>query len=214
MRAGLLALLLLLALLAAPSAQITQQTVITPGQGITVTNGGVGAFTLAASTPLDRSTTEQDVNTTAVETSVYSFSVPGATLSTNHSLRFTLTGSFLDNAGGSNTLVIRFKYGATTLATFNLAAGAANANRMWISSVAVLNANGATGSQRSAANLYFAQGPTTDGLASSTTSYNANHGAVAIDSTAAQTFTATVQLGISNANLSFRRYAAILEVLP
>lgn len=163
-------------------------------------------------TTLDRSTTEQDVNTTVVETSVYAFAVPGGTLGTARALRFTFTGSWLDNAGGANTLIIKIKYGGTTIATFNLAAGAANANRMWLAAGLVLSANGAAGSQRSSATCDLGN-PTSDGAPSGNTRYIANHGAVAVDSSVAQTFTATVTLGIANAALSVRRYAAILEVI-
>ena len=66
---------------------------------------------------LDRSTTEQDVVSSAAETSVYSYSVPVGTIGTNKILRLTVTGSYLNNSGSPDTFTPRVKFGGTTIAT-------------------------------------------------------------------------------------------------
>lgn len=61
--------------------------------------------------------TADTVATAATETTIFTFSVAGGTLSTNNMLRLTLVGQIQGGAAADYTATIRLKYGATTMAT-------------------------------------------------------------------------------------------------
>ena len=114
------------------------------GDGSQLTNlpGGSG------NSLLNKVTTNTAIaSNVTTETNLYSFSVPGGTLSTNNTLRLTLRGTFLSNESGNN-MTLRIKYGATTLSSafaikngwFGAAAAA------WVL-VVELSGDGATNSQ-------------------------------------------------------------------
>ena len=60
---------------------------------------------------------------TTTETTLYTYSVSGGTLSTSNTLRLTLRGKFTNQDSGS-TMTLRIKYGATTLASLAIFDGA------------------------------------------------------------------------------------------
>ena len=62
---------------------------------------------------LNHTTTPVTVGDTVTETSIYSFSVPGGSLSTNRRIGVKLFGKW--SGDGSHVLTIRAKYGATTI---------------------------------------------------------------------------------------------------
>ena len=62
---------------------------------------------------LNHTTTPVTVGDTVTETSIYSFSVPGGSLSTNRRIGVKLFGKW--SGDGSHALTIRAKYGATTI---------------------------------------------------------------------------------------------------
>ncbi len=64
---------------------------------------------------IDREVAVQTVSGTSAETAVYTFSVPGGTLSTNKTLHLSLIGDFTNNIGSAITFTVRVKYGATTV---------------------------------------------------------------------------------------------------
>jgi len=73
-------------------------------------------------------TTSVTFSATTVETTLFTVSIPGGTLSTNNGLRFTILVSDFDYTNNPTTITIRMKYGATTIATTatTTTAGASN----------------------------------------------------------------------------------------
>jgi hypothetical protein len=186
---------------------------LTAGGGFGVTNGS-GVITLTPNSRiLDKVTTEQDVTATATETSVYSFSVPGGTLSTSNAIRLTLTGYAAVNAG-ADTLNIRVKFGGTTIAAGNMsmAASALGGTKL----EAIISANNATNSQRSDVFLSQASvGATTDGTYDTSPGIRltAANSSLAIDSTANQTLQVTVQWGSNSATNHYKRWLVMTELI-
>lgn len=186
---------------------------LSAGTGFTVTNAA-GSITLTNnSVVLDKSTTEQEVVNTSVETSVYSFAVPGNTLGTSKTIRHTLTASYLNNSGGADNFTPRVKFGGTTIASSAPSQGS-GASRRTMKFIIEINANGATNSQR-AVSIWFqgasaAENAFDTALSATSAAYN---GSLALDSTGALTFTVTVQHGTAATTISFKRYAAITELL-
>lgn len=189
---------------------------LTGGTGLTVTNGS-GTITLSPSvTLLDKSTTEQIITNTTTPTSVYSFSVPGGTLSTNKTLRFTLTGYYNNTSGGNSTLAVTGVYGATTFAGPASFTNFGNATVGPVTLVILLNANGATNSQRAVTTVQMVPSTTTVAAAVFTAtmqSAQAFHDALAEDSTAAKTFTITITHGTANAAITFKAWVRLLEII-
>lgn len=64
---------------------------------------------------LDADNTTVTVVSTTTETTLYSFSVPGGSVSGDRSVRCVVTGTYLNNDGAARNLTISVKYGATTL---------------------------------------------------------------------------------------------------
>lgn len=170
--------------------------------------------TLAAVTVLDRDVTSQEVVNTAVETTVYTFSVPANTLSTNRTLRLHMSGSQLNNSGVTRTLTIRIKYGATTLYDSSGMSLSTNGFRRAIEATLNLTAANATGAQRSDCILNISG---TDAVAGAgklvVGDFQANHITVAEDSTTALTLEITAQHQVADANISFIIENAMLELL-
>jgi hypothetical protein len=162
---------------------------------------------------LDKSTTEQDVANTAVETSVYSYSVAGGTLSTLNILRLVMTG-YIDLSASSATLTLRVKYGTVTISSGALCTTASTKGGVTVE--AIVSANGATNAQRSVVNIQsVADNATqTDGTSSSSnTKWSTAYSTLTEDSTAAKTIQITAQWGSAVATAHFKRWAAWTEVL-
>lgn len=75
---------------------------------------------------LDRVTVNTTVSNTAAETLLYTFSIPGGTLGTNRCLNLQMQLAITDNAAAAQSLSLRLKYGATTLATLDYVTGIDN----------------------------------------------------------------------------------------
>jgi hypothetical protein len=165
---------------------------------------------------LTRANTLQTVVNTTTETSVFSFSVPGNTLGTTRMMRLTLLGDILNNSGATVTFTPRIKFGATTLYADAISLSTSG-NRRGFCATIYLSAQNATNVQTLGGHLTLSgNGTTTTGIGdfgASSTGDTAISGSAAIDSTAAQTFTVTIQFGTANANTDFRRQYAILELL-
>lgn len=196
---------------------------LTQGEGVQVTNAA-GAITLANGV-LDHKTATTTINNSASETTLYSFSVPGGTLSTNRVIHFSATGSVLQNSGSPQTYTIRAKYGATTFA------GIAVLNIPSANATGPLNldcevmATGATNSQAAKCRLEVAynsgnfNGSGTAGADMSATNITqvivlvpSVHVSMAIDSTTAQTLVVTGQMSAANASMTITMNSAYTEV--
>ncbi len=154
---------------------------------------------------LNKVTANTTIVNTAVETTLYSFSVAGGTFSTNNVLRLTVQITDLDVQDGGSC-VLRFKYGATTVASMtvdnNSTSNIANVKAFLTFTLA---ADGATNSQVGSA-LFHAS-------LTSITSPLTGQGTSAVDSTAAQTLVVTADWNSAAPNSGITLGQAILEKL-
>jgi hypothetical protein len=159
-------------------------------------------------TTLDKDVAVATVTNTTTETTVYSFSVPGGTLGTNDAIRMTLVGSWVNNTGGGDTVVIRVKYGATTIFsyTYNPTNGSYGVNLETF-----LSALNATGAQVANSRFTAVQGLT--GAGAVPTDILGTHATIAEDSTAAKNLVVTAQLGTATTNLIFSAYVVHTELI-
>lgn len=154
---------------------------------------------------LDRDSTTVSVNTTTVETTVYSFSVPADTLGTDKFIILKMAGTFQNNSGGSRLTTIRFKYGSTTFtAPARTTAGPASAEGFEGSFY--ITADGATNVQRGWMNL---------SIENDTTGHVGwiGGGTAAEDSTGALTLEVTVQHNFSSGSLDFVHEYTIAQLI-
>jgi hypothetical protein len=152
---------------------------------------------------LNKVTANTTVVNTAIETTLYSFSVPGGTLSTNNLLRLTLQITDLDVSDSSQCL-LRFKYGGTTLAAVSIYRDMASLVNGKSLITFVIAGDGATNAQLGTA---FFHG------ASSTFDNQVAQGTSAVDSTAAQTLTVTADWDRASNQNGITLGHAILEKL-
>jgi len=96
----------------------------------------------------DRQVTLQTVVNTVTETAVYTKAVAGGTLGTDKILEFSMIGDQLNNSGGTTTMLVKVKYGATTIFSASLTAVNSGANRGPLNLRGKICAAGATNSQR------------------------------------------------------------------
>ncbi len=197
-----------------------------PIASFTITTGGViGALTdqrefcegtdSRAITILDRDLSQVDIVSDSVEQSIYSFSIPARALGATGGFRLTIGGDMLKNVAG--TLRLRIKLGGTTVLDAGAHTFNSNAARYkWVIDIFCMNSSVAAQkwgakvvTTAGAQNLQFIE-PANDlnavvaaGTASS-----------AEDTTGALTLDVTVQWSAISASLSFRKEAALLELLP
>lgn len=179
----------------------------------------IDAAVAAITTVVDKDVTVQDVVNTTTETTVYSFTVPGGTLSTNRALRLTLIGDYLNNTGSSQDFQFKLKYGGTLYGYMLLNAGNQVPTdggdfRHSLQCEWILSAANATNAQASVATIALgAIGTATGGGGVPFRSYESGRTNGTIDSTADQALIVTFQHGAANANLSARAHAVWLEKL-
>ena len=180
------------------------------GDGITLTVLSPGAdedVQISAAGVLDdlaTDTTETHIVSSVTETSVFSYTVPGATLSTNKLLELRIALRWLNSVDGSIP-TIRVKYGATTILTLTQAALAASATPRYGILDVFLWGDGATNAQEGLGSLVMSR--TT--MVPETTARG--EGTAAEDSTADKTLNVTIQLGSSNANHTATVKAVLLR---
>ena len=101
-------------------------TVNTPGTSVNAANlnhleqGVADAFTAISATPLilDYYNTPVTLGNSSAETTLRQYSLAGGLLwagSANHVIKGTLLGIIMNNTGGTPTMQVKLKYGATTL---------------------------------------------------------------------------------------------------
>lgn len=190
---------------------------------LAVADGGTGASTAAGARTnigagvvdvLNRDVSIVDLVSSTTESTLYTFSVPGGTLSTDRALRLTLIGDYLKN--DVNSLTIRIKYGATTVLSSVLSDGeiTSDASRRAIMVDFVLSAANATNAQVGSIRVSVGAANTIAGSAAAValTEVGAST-AVAEDSTGALNLVVTGQHSASTANASFRVHVVQLEYL-
>ncbi len=175
---------------------------------------GVGAQTVAV---LGRTATLLDVVNTAAETSIASVVVPANALRTDRMVRLTLVGDYLNNSGVARTLIVRVKFGATTLYNDVSAALGFGALRRPIAinlCLANQNANNVQvlGGQIDIGTIGGATSGLGD-LAVTAPQLTVLSGSAAEDSTIPKTFDITVQHQVAAATISIRRLYALFELV-
>jgi len=183
----------------------------TSGQFLQTQGAAANPQWAAIPTVLDKVTTNVVVTNTVTEINIYSKSIDANSLSTNNALRLTIFGTHLENGVGSDTVTIRYKYGATTLITQIVATwtDGATANRQFIQFVLAGDA---------ATNAQIARAWWIGVIDGAGGDINADinkigNGTAAIDSTIAQNLVVSVQFANANANRTFTMEYAILEKL-
>lgn len=174
-----------------------------------------GDQTWGAITPisLDRDVSQADVTNTAAETTVYTYTVPGGTLSTNKMLRITLIGDSLNNTGGGVNLTVKLKYGATTILSTGATSIGADASRRMVVFTAVLGAQNSASAQTAWGEFKQAAGGAGGTMAAFSGSAVILEGlGTATENSATDLALAiTAQWASANANLSFRPYIVQVE---
>lgn len=144
------------------------------------------------------------LTTTVTETTLYTVSIPGGTLSTNNGLRFRISITDLDMGNNPTNLTIRMKYGGTTMATVVSANVTSGATNLQGHIEGYILAAGTTSSQEGQCSLHFNEG---NGY------YAAHSGTAAIDSTSSQNLVITAQFstatssGMTVGNISVEQIA-------
>ena len=152
-------------------------------------------------TLINRAASRVQHSNSTIETTVYSYSVPGGTLSTDRALRLNAVIWYSGTAGGTSTFTVRAKYGATTIfsAAYSLVQDASNRGATFS---LLLSARGATNTQSAQAFLDMGAVGTDGGVAAAPAlPMIAVHNAVAEDSTLAKTLAVTFQHSVANASI-------------
>jgi hypothetical protein len=162
---------------------------------------------------LDRDVTVNEVVSTAVETTVYTFSVPANTLSTNRAIRLTLLGTYLNNSGSNRDLTPKVTFGGTTVTGTATTGWGSSASRRLITLEVVISAFNATNAQRAAGKFRVGPAGSVDGTLVAATLYDFYHNALAIDTTIAQTLAVTWTHSFSASTISFICECVQVELL-
>ena len=190
--------------------------------GYVLTAQGAGADPVWAAnttTPsLARDVAEQEVVSSASETTVFTTTVSGGSLSTNKMIRVTLMGDLLNNSGGNRTLRLRLKYGSTTIFDSTAITVGSGATRGGVSLHAELSARGATNEQVCIGRAWVGQGSGVAGSAQTIAAgsgqlFHGQHNAIAEDSTGDLALAITAQLSASEATLSFVAQTVQVELI-
>jgi hypothetical protein len=193
---------------------------LTAGAGIQITNAA-GAITIAGSV-ITRNVTTVTVSNSVVETTVYATTIAGGTLSTNRAIRFSMIGSWKDNAApGGHNVIVRVKYGTATFFIAQVISSAQSANEGNLSLDFELQAHNATNTQVAKGQLFTGDGAVGNagGFAGITigttgnTTVSASIASGGVDSTVDQAFAVTFQLSFADANVTASKLAAYTEVV-
>lgn len=174
-----------------------------PAWAVATGGGGAGVNSLTYSKSLDTSVSTATISNSAVETTLYTYSVAGGTLSTNKILRVVVSGTYLNNSAANRTVTIRLKYGATTMIAVATGNIATNANTGTFTYTFLLMAHGSTAVQQA-----YLVGVHETGASAKVVITDG--GVAAIDSTATQSLVVTAQLSASTATQTLtKRFATV-----
>jgi hypothetical protein len=161
---------------------------------------------------------ELNVGNTAAETEIFSCLIPGGKLETNKMLRLTINGDYLGNGAADRTMTLKIKYGATTLYNDVTNTMGTTASRRAMRFVIELCNRNVTNSQALGGLLLISDaGGTTNGLGDfaddETFAYTCISGVSTEDSTDDLSLVVTITHSAAEANVSYRRQYAVLEVV-
>lgn len=165
---------------------------------------GSGVASISYRKSLDTNTTPTTDGNSSADTALYTYSVPGGTLSTNKGIVVVVTGTYKNNTGSTQTITVRAKYGGTTVCSKTTGTMASNAANGFFFIQFYLTAQNATNSQVGYMNASFESG------ANVSTNID-DRGSSAIDSTLAQNLVISVQHSAANANLTLTKNFANTE---
>jgi hypothetical protein len=195
-------------------AQVTANAkgLITAVSNVTLTAGGLGGTTL-----LD-TVGQLDIVNTVVDTTLYTFSVPGNSLGTTHSLHLVINGDILNNSGVARAITMTLIYGTTTLYKATSGTITSVARRACFFEIYLVAAGGTSAQEGTVRWLMPNSTGTgvTTGVGSMQSALLADgygYGTSAENSTGALSLTFKIQLGAADANFSLRRQSAFLELL-
>lgn len=175
--------------------------------------------TLSAIGIINRDVSQAEVVNTVTETSVYSFSVPGGTLSTNKKLRLTLLGDYKNDSGADRSLTLKVKYGATTIGTITASILTSSASRRFVQITTHLGALNSASSQIANTEVLITQPEDLAGADSLNMNtgdlvhMSSPHTGVAEDSSGDLALAVTAQHSAAAADISFRCHTAHLELI-
>lgn len=117
----------------------------TSGYVLTAAGAGADPAWSLPSSALTRDVAEATVGPSdTAETTVFTYTVPGGTLSTNKMLRVTLLGDYFNNSGGASTFTVRAKFGGTTFFSANPSLAALATRRQLVVQVTLAAFNSAS----------------------------------------------------------------------
>jgi len=157
------------------------------------------------------------ISNSTVKTAILTCSVPGNTLGVNGMLRWTIDGSYLNNAGASKSFSLDVELGAATVIseTNNITNGA-GPTPLPFEIRGILANSGATNIQ--SAHMVWDQSPVPQAaggmpaLGNDTVSMGWNSG-LTVDTTATQSLTINVQFQTNTATQTMNVFSAMVEIL-
>lgn len=149
-------------------------------------------------------------NNTTAETTLFTTTLTGGSLSTNNGVRIRILISDFDMVSG-RTFTVKLNYGATTLYSLDIPSSAV-ASSLKGEIVCYLFANGATNAQVGAGNIVVHTVSTFDQISGS--AYNVASGTATEDSTANKTLAVTGSFsGAASAGNSFTSVVSLAEII-
>ena len=187
------------------SSQVLQVSGGIPAWG-SVAGAGVGSNSITYSKNLDTNVTATTISNTTAETTIYSYSVPANTLGTNKMLSGILQGTYVNNSAANRTLVIRIKYGGTTLIQKTSTSIATSATTGYYTIQFNLGAQNSASIQEAFLYASFESG-------TATSVDFTDRGVSAVDSTATQTLSVTVAFVAATATQTLVQRLGVLNML-
>ena len=191
--------------------------------GYVLTAAGAGADPAWASSvispSLNRDVSEVTVGPSdTTETTVFSYTVAGGTLSTNKMLRLTLLGDYLNNSGGAATFTVRAKFGGTTFFSANPSLSALATRRQVVLQVTLCGFNNeavqvGTGSLYTDNNGDATNGVATNMIGAPGVWYAGMKNNLAINSASDAALAVTFQHGTSSASIDAKAHVVHVELI-
>ncbi len=179
-----------------------------------LTEDGSGNLTFASSSLQFATTTAPYVvSSDTGEKTLFTTNIPGGTLSTGNSLSFKAWMTIGLSNNSSRNIILRLKYGGTTLSTLQLSNSGGATITSWTGALSgILSAQNATGAQVGAIDAWFSSAASVllGGNTQSNTLAGAAFGTASEDSTALKALTLTAQLQNSAAGDTFTINNAIV----
>ena len=161
-----------------------------------------------------------DIDNSAAETDIFSYSVPAGTMTYRSALRLVLDCDYLNNSGVARFLTTRVKFGGTTWISYDdptIASSATRRPRQLSVTVQSLDS-------LAVQNIFLKHEVTLDSspgtlntgdlaVRGATTTNYVRETATNIDTTSAQTLAVTIQLSVADAGLEFHCYTGALEIV-